>query len=498
MLTFSQFLNLDEISAHAERHPRDSIVRGAGLSKTGSSRAHGIISHSYVDPKTGKVLTLFKKKEHHHYKISNKGKVATGSSESELQNHLKESKEWSAPGSAVDHLQKHGWQHAGKDFSGKNIVSKYHHPNHPGHEIHLSGGNFIHQDTKKNQDLAWGSHTDMVGHLNKFHGVKEAYNSFAGHDSPDDKDDQKSYAEGVPNDYAPDDYGPRVAAGQGVMPEAFSSPEDHPFHAAAIAKGFKHTGTSSMLGKTNHTYEHPKTGKELKLSGDNRRFGLHTWHHDGKTGDNAASMSFHVHEDFSLKPSSGAAGMKRLIVPSASSLIKVAGSKPVGTPNIQKSAYKSHLQNKGIKTESHSDFDAKNHPLHSALTSLGYEHTTTIGHGGALNHHEHIYKQKGHPDVSLHSHENGHEFTVHAKKKVHGYGPAKLKKTLDAHTGMDEGLIKKFISWKDGEGSAYKTSHHYNNGDIDPKTIPVFKPTWQSKTSDKTPPKPEVKEVKKP
>lgn len=26
----------------------------------------------------------------------------------------------------------------------------------------------------------------------------------------------------------------------------------------------------------------------------------------------------------------------------------------------------------------------------------------------------------------------------------------------------------------------YKTNHHYGNSDIDPKTIPIFKPSWQN------------------
>jgi len=28
---------------------------------------------------------------------------------------------------------------------------------------------------------------------------------------------------------------------------------------------------------------------------------------------------------------------------------------------------------------------------------------------------------------------------------------------------------------------AYRTNHHYGNGDIEPSTVPIFKPTWQNR-----------------
>lgn len=30
------------------------------------------------------------------------------------------------------------------------------------------------------------------------------------------------------------------------------------------------------------------------------------------------------------------------------------------------------------------------------------------------------------------------------------------------------------------DSSAYRTDHSYNNGDIEPSSVPVFKPSWQN------------------
>lgn len=65
------------------------------------------------------------------------------------------------------------------------------------------------------------------------------------------------------------------------------------------------------------------------------------------------------------------------------------------------------------------------------------------------------------------------------------------------HAGMSEEEIVEFLSKlfgpkkkatgfqplkkaKDKDSAHYRTDHHYGHGDIDPKDIPVFKPTWQT------------------
>jgi len=52
--------------------------------------------------------------------------------------------------------------------------------------------------------------------------------------------------------------------------------------------------------------------------------------------------------------------------------------------------------------------------------------------------------------------------------------------------GLDEGILdrlknrlfKKKPSKKRKDSPHYKTDHHYGHGDIDPATIPIFKPSF--------------------
>ncbi len=63
-----------------------------------------------------------------------------------------------------------------------------------------------------------------------------------------------------------------------------------------------------------------------------------------------------------------------------------------------------------------------------------------------------------------------------------------------AEQSVDEGLFDflkkkkpaaakpapKFKPHKQKDSPHYRTDHHYGYGDIDPQTVPVFKPSWQT------------------
>ena len=62
-----------------------------------------------------------------------------------------------------------------------------------------------------------------------------------------------------------------------------------------------------------------------------------------------------------------------------------------------------------------------------------------------------------------------------------------MKKEDELPEGMFDFMKKKpakpeFKPFKKGpkDSSAYRTDHHYGNGDIEPSTVPVYKPSWQN------------------
>jgi hypothetical protein len=241
----------------------------------------------------------------------------------------------------------------------------------------------------------------------------------------------------TPNDYAPNDYSPHSAPGKGVF-EGFSEPTEHPFHSVVAKHNYKHTDTSAMLGAKNHTFSNDK-GHQVHLKTTSG--GQHSWHSSGKSGDTSASLNGHLmfHRE-----------------------------------SINESAEK--------------------HSLHSTATSLGYEHGSTVkpGNGEPTEYHYgHTKHGNKAPRVVLLDKPGSEQgFRVHhpvkTKKSTSGSTPEQLKKAV-AKYSIHEGLFsKKPVGQKPaaqanaGDSPHYKTNHSYNHSDIEPSTVPVFKPSWQT------------------
>ncbi len=284
-------------------------------------------------------------------------------------------------------LKANGWKLSLNKTAGQGIA-KYTHPNLPGHEIHVSNKNFLHQDTLRDRDVAHGSHEDLKNHLNTMHGLKEGI--------------------------------------------GFNDPSNHPFHATAIKTGFKHTASSSALGAATHIYAHKSSNEPLHLKTDSG--GFPSWHHGNRSGTNAASLAFH-----------GGGLTEGLDMP---------------------------------------------HPFHKTLTDLGYEKQgSNFQPDSKLVNNR--YTQKTGPDVTLQTIAGKHHyFTVHHKsnerKDISGDNETHLKRAIASHV-MKEGILDLFKPKIKSNIPAkisphYKTNHTYAvGGDIEPSTVPVFKPSYDYK-----------------
>ncbi len=403
------------------------IITEAGLKV--SARASGTIEHSFIDPITGKLIVT------RHHKTRPTYAVKQLKSQNE---DAKLSDTERADNAAIDENSVYGAGEKHTQHPLHNIVTQHGFKwndttkgtKNPKHEYSDNKNHFLHLthiDKKPMYDL-YKKHPGGVKHLvtgysEKVlkHHLSEAYNAFPGNDTKDDNDDQTAKAEiriipkkgqrflmepkagtGTPNDYAPNDYGPGVAPGLGVMPESNDQiqphasygkvptvmPEDNKQPEDALkTHGWKHTMNFSS---DRHVYTHPEhKDHEIHV---NRNSG--DWHHFDSSGEGVRAGFTH-------------------------------------------DSLHSHLSRFHGLTEGFAD--PSNHPWHDIAINSGFKHDRSSSALGAAHH---VYT-KGHHELHLKTSTSGSPSWQQGAKSGTDNTPLKFHlSTLKEDFSGDSGLQK--------------------------------------------------------
>lgn len=100
---------------------------------------------------------------------------------------------------------------------------------------------------------------------------------------------------------------------------------------------------------------------------------------------------------------------------------------------------------------------------------------------------EFVQLQEGKYTVHFKKHGSNNEQTATVSADTEEDAKANFRKTHPDTTivtiSKSPGFLHKLFGTKpkkDKDSSHYKTNHHYGHSDIDPNTVPIFKPSWQN------------------